>query len=94
MTPDQACKFKMPFGKYVGKSLEQIATTDPDGARYLDWLVGQSIGMEVRAALRSFLAISWVKELVDRAIEDNTHRGTGKTEPVENLRKPKNWWEK
>ena len=25
---EQACKFIMPFGKYKGKTLEQIATTD------------------------------------------------------------------
>jgi hypothetical protein len=83
----------VPFGKYKGKTLEQIATTDSDGPRYLDWLVGlKDLSPDVKTALKTFLAISWVSELVDRAVEDHTPRVS--SEPVENLKQPRPWWEK
>jgi uncharacterized protein (DUF3820 family) len=92
MTQDEACKFQMPFGKYNGKSLEEIATKEPDGPRYLDWMVGQDYVPELRIALKCFLAIPWVAELVDRAVEN--HVSGVRTEPIENIKKPKFWWEK
>ena len=35
-----AAQFRMPFGKYAGKTLDDIATTD-QGLIYLDWLRGE-----------------------------------------------------
>jgi hypothetical protein len=32
----------MPFGRFKGKTIDEIAMTD-DGLRYLDWLYGQKI---------------------------------------------------
>lgn len=93
MKQEQACQFIFPFGKYIGKSLEQIATTDPDGPRYLDWMIGnERLSPDLIEALECFLAISWVKELVDRAVEAKKSRGY--SEPIENLQKPRQWWEK
>lgn len=93
MTPDQACKFKMPFGKHVGKTLEDITLIEKD-VRYLDWLAGENPRSEVMQALKCFLVIPWVARMIEQAVEDHIYTGTGRTEPVENLRKPKNWWEK
>ena len=39
MTFRDAADFRMQFGKYAGKTLDEIATTD-EGLRYLDWLRG------------------------------------------------------
>ena len=55
-------------------------------------MVGQSIGLDVKKALGTFLAIHWVSELVDRAME--SHKPSTSSEPVENREKPKPWWEK
>jgi hypothetical protein len=94
MTPEQACKFTIPFGKYKGKTLDQIATTDPAGPGYLDWMVKHdNLSPDFKDALKSFLAIHWVQELVERSVEDQEGR-SGSTEPVENRKKLKNWWEK
>jgi hypothetical protein len=94
MTPEQgrACEFTITFGKYKGKTLEQIATTDPDGPRYLDWLVGQDIDPEVKEVFKTFLGTPWVSELVDRAVA--SRQSSASSEPVENKAKPKSWWEK
>ena len=93
MNPEQACQFSMPFGKYQGQTLEKIATSDPAGVGYLDWMSENKLTGEIKEALEVFLAIPWVKELVERSVEKRRGR-VGRTEPVENLRKPKNWWEK
>lgn len=93
MKPEQACKYQVPFGKYIDKTLEWVATCDPDGPRYLDWMAElDDLSEDFREALECFLAISWVKELVDRAIEKHTPKV--RTEPIENLKTPKLWWEK
>jgi len=93
MTPEQACQYEMPFGKYQGETLERIATIDPAGPEYLDWMVGNiSLDPDLQEALECFLAIHWVQELVDRSVEK--HRGrVGRSEPIENRNKPKYWWE-
>ena len=92
MKQDEACKYKMPFGKHQGKTLEDITLIEKD-VGYLDWMAGNKLTGDVKEALDCFLAIHWVKDLVERAVEQ--HRGrTGSTEPVENIKKPKNWWEK
>ena len=36
----EAALFKMPFGKYKDKTLDEIGESDP-GLKYLDWLRGQ-----------------------------------------------------
>lgn len=40
MTFKEAGQFRMPFGKYKGRTLDGIASSD-DGLRYLDWLLGE-----------------------------------------------------
>ena len=93
MTHEQACKFRMPFGKYSGTSLELIVTTDSDGPRYLDWMVGlKDLSPDVEQALKTFLALPWVVKLVEEAIK-KSHTSVGKTEPIENLKKVRYWWE-
>lgn len=57
MTFKEAARFKMPFCKYTGKTLEEIAS-DNVGLEYLDWLrmVRQGKYMEdVDKALAAYL---------------------------------------
>jgi hypothetical protein len=94
MTPEQACRFEMPFGKYRGITLERIATTDSQGPGYLDWVMSlDNLGPDLKEALECFLAIHWVRDLVERAAEQRGGR-VGSSEPIKNREKPKNWWEK
>jgi uncharacterized protein (DUF3820 family) len=45
----------LPFGKFRGKTLDEIAESD-DGLRYLDWLRGQSfVGSVTATWLRIYL---------------------------------------
>lgn len=53
MTFDEAKTFVMPFGKYKGKTLDEIAKTD-EGLLYLDWAVCVSRGL-VLGALNAYL---------------------------------------
>jgi uncharacterized protein (DUF3820 family) len=57
MTFLQSRDFKMPFGKYRGKTLDEIASND-EGLRYLDWLYGETEteAGPVQDALRVYLA--------------------------------------
>lgn len=49
MTFEDAQNFKMPFGKYKGKTLDEIATSD-EGLRYIDWMHGEfEVGSVARA---------------------------------------------
>lgn len=79
----------MKFGKHKGKSLRDIATNDPDGARYLDWVVGLELEDLTWDALTTFLPIPWVAKLVDEQIASREF-----SEPFENGLKPRPWWEK
>jgi uncharacterized protein (DUF3820 family) len=86
----RACKCVMPFGKHRGKTLRDIAVDDPDGARYLDWVASlDDLREPLREALRVFLAIPWVSELVDRSMESRDY-----DEPEENAREPRPWWDR
>jgi hypothetical protein len=42
MTFKEASKFVIEFGKYKGKTLDQIAESD-EGLKYLDWIAGWKI---------------------------------------------------
>lgn len=51
----QAQKFTMPFGKYKGKTLDDIASTD-DGLLYLDWAYGDFQPGPIRDALTAYFS--------------------------------------
>jgi hypothetical protein len=90
MTAKETCAFVMPFGKHKGKTLCDIAVDDPDGARYLDWVVGLSdLRPDLHAALKSFLAIPWVEKMVEESMNSREY-----DEPPENTHGPRPWWEK
>lgn len=40
MSTRQASDFVMPLGQYMGRTIDDIASTD-EGLKYLDWAVGQ-----------------------------------------------------
>lgn len=55
MIPFKVAKsYRMPFGKYKGQTLDDIASTD-DGLRYLDWLAGEDIRGPLKDALEAYL---------------------------------------
>lgn len=56
MTFDDAKGFIVPFGRFKGETIDEVATTDA-GLLYLDWLVGMHYtkGM-FREALRTYLS--------------------------------------
>jgi uncharacterized protein (DUF3820 family) len=57
------------FGKYQGKSLDEIATSD-DGLRYLDWLRGQSfVGGVTASWLRIYLDDPSISRDLNRLVE-------------------------
>jgi len=67
MTFKEAATFKMPFGKYGGKTLDEIATDD-DGLRYLDWIKcerDKDIEL-VDVALKTYLNDSAIKKELER----------------------------
>jgi uncharacterized protein (DUF3820 family) len=92
MTGSDACKFVMPFGKHRGKTLRDIATDGPDGARYLDWMIG-AVNLDghpgMADALKAFLLLPWVAKLVEESLESREHG-----EPRENIHKPRPWWDR
>jgi hypothetical protein len=93
MNSEKSCKFQMTIGKHKGKTLEEIATKYTDGPGYLDWMVGlHNLSDDLKEALECFLDIPWVKELVDRAVEE--HTTPMRSEPIENIKKTRPWWEK
>jgi hypothetical protein len=69
MTYDEASRYMLPWGKYAGRVLDDVASTD-EGLRYLDWLVGSCRARGVRAALEAYLADSTIKGEVERALAE------------------------
>jgi len=48
------CDFKLPFGKYKGQTLDDVAKYD-EGLLYLDWLLGCCRRGDVKAKLQAYL---------------------------------------
>lgn len=48
-TPERAAAFTLPFGKFRGKTVGELAKSD-DGLRYLAWLADNVEGNAARAA--------------------------------------------
>lgn len=65
MTLARARVFKMPFGKFAGRTLEEIAGTRP-GLDYLRWFAskGRSVGKPSASVSR---AITFYVEYLDRS---------------------------
>jgi uncharacterized protein (DUF3820 family) len=51
---NQAKKYIIPFGKFKGRTIDDIATTD-DGLKYLDWLYGETSPGTVKNMLKIYL---------------------------------------
>jgi uncharacterized protein (DUF3820 family) len=51
---NQAKKYKLPFGKFKGREIDDIATTD-NGLKYLDWLYGEVGTGVVKNMLKIYL---------------------------------------
>lgn len=74
ITFEDARAFVMPFGKFQGQTLEEIAST-PEGLRYLDWAIGR-FETEHRSAsilsvvdhLRQFVDHPEVSSQIDEAL--------------------------
>jgi uncharacterized protein (DUF3820 family) len=59
----------MPFGKYRGKRLDDIASTD-DGLKYLDWAVGEFRPGNVRDFIERYLRDETIREELDALMEE------------------------
>lgn len=68
MTFDKARRVKMPFGKFTGKTLDNIAESD-DGLLYLDWLAGQNTYGEISLGLVVYLGDAAIRADVEKLRE-------------------------
>ena len=59
--------FVMPFGKYKGKTLDEISQTD-EGLMYLDWAVGEFDNGLVKAAITEFLDDPAISQEIERLL--------------------------
>ena len=50
----QACKYKLPFGKFKGETIEDIGATY-DGLEYLVWLNGKRLKIDTKVAVQTYL---------------------------------------
>ena len=81
----------MPFGKYSFKSLRDIAMNYD--VLYLDRLVGvKNLDPTTKEVLEKFLKISWVTKLIEDSLRSKGIKSY--SEPIENIKKPKSWFEK
>ncbi len=69
MNVRQAGSVIIPFGKYRGRSIDSVASTD-EGMRYLVWLVDRAGPGRFAVALKAYMADPAVKREVDRIVED------------------------
>lgn len=69
MTFEEARTFRMPFGKYKGSTLDEVASTD-EGLRYLDWLVGRDLYPETRLRIEAYLADPTIRRALEEAIDE------------------------
>lgn len=68
MTFEESKNFRMPFGKYKGKTLDEIAKTD-EGLRYLDWLRDSpNLWIEMREAIEAYLGDASIAKELDELI--------------------------
>lgn len=60
-----AQKIRMPFGKYVGFTLDSIAESD-EGLKYLDWLNGQTwLAQPFKTHVVAYLSDPTIKKELD-----------------------------
>ena len=70
ITTEQAGGFVLGFGKYRGRSIEQVAGTD-DGLRYLDYVVGQDWCFpDTKEAIGLYLAQDHIRRELERITGD------------------------
>lgn len=67
MTFAEARKFPMPFGKCIGKTLDEIAETD-QGLQYLDWFRGQKMYGQIAVAVKIYLSDVTIENELNRVI--------------------------
>lgn len=66
----EAKEVVLSFGKYRGKTIDDVAATD-DGLRYLDWLAGQDwVNGRTEEALAEYLGNDAVKRDLETLLDD------------------------
>ncbi len=67
----KASAVRVPFGKYVGKTLGDLVKIGDEGLRYIDWLIG--LDDIRRNDLRWAIGVMHAKysDEIDRAIEES-----------------------
>lgn len=58
--------FKLRFGKYEDKSIDEVAKTD-EGLRYLDWLMDRAFG-STRIAVKIYLKDEVIQKELNRVL--------------------------
>lgn len=66
---DKPGHYRMPFGKYKGQLLDEVARTDR-GLLYLDWLIGDFDDGECKSAVLEYLKDEAIESELARAIQD------------------------
>lgn len=78
-------EFIIPWGKHAGSTLKDIALKD---INYLDYLADSpNVDQETKKIIKTFLGIQWVDRLNRKGYRQYT-------EPKENIKVIKKWWEK
>ena len=68
-----AASFTLYFGKYTGKTLDQIAESD-EGLLYLDWLLAEGwLGEVPKMHVKAYLGDLAIAKDLTRAVEDRDH---------------------
>ncbi len=64
----EAKEFVMPFGKYKGRTIDDVASDD-EGLRYLDWISGVDLFMGISVSIQSNFINAVTTYLFDPAIK-------------------------
>lgn len=64
----EASKYRIPFGKFKGKTIDQVASSD-DGLRYLDWLIGEGkLYGDLKDALETYMSDEVIQKEIERIV--------------------------
>jgi uncharacterized protein (DUF3820 family) len=71
LTPFQRAKaFKLTFGKYQGRALDDVACSDA-GLRYLDWLRGETQDTTLLSMLNTYLDEPSIAQDLTNALDED-----------------------
>lgn len=66
---DAAGEYVMPFGKFKGKTIDEIASSK-DGLRWLDWAAGAISPGSAKTMIETYLDNPVIQREIQEAIDD------------------------